>query len=218
LREFGFSAYGVDIDDVVLRNGYELLKGRGYDPTLVLRNVTGTANFETDFFKLIFSEETLEHVGPLDQVAREMYRLTAPGGIGIHCFPGSKKLIEPHLHMPLVHWLPKTGEWQRASIALSVLLGIVPKSDWPETAGGGIWRKIRVYANYLKHKTYHRDIFDVAEVFGQAGFDCDFFATNSGRRWNRFIPHYLKRNGFPSGSIILLLRKDASQMITDSSA
>jgi hypothetical protein len=42
-----------------------------------------------------------------DALAAELGRIIAAGGGGMHVFPAKWSIVEPHLHVPIVHWLPK---------------------------------------------------------------------------------------------------------------
>lgn len=107
LREKGYNAYGIDIDEKVLKNGYPLFAKRGLKPENIIFHNDQIDKFEDNFFHIIFSEQVLEHVKDINSMTHELARLTAPGGIGIHQFPGKYNVNEGHLFMPIVHWLPK---------------------------------------------------------------------------------------------------------------
>ena len=122
-----------------------------------MRHADDTAMFADAFFQVIFSEETLEHVASLDRVAQEMFRLTSAGGVGVHSYPDSKMFFEPHLRMPLIHWF-SPGQVRRILVVLLLVLGFGPNPASPETAGVGIWKRAGIYADYLRRKTYFRDV------------------------------------------------------------
>jgi SAM-dependent methyltransferase len=109
LRQEGFDAFGIDIDRAVLQNGHDLFRARGLDPELLLRHADAAGDFEDGYFDAVFSEDTLEHVADLARLAQESFRLLRPGGVALHSFPGARWLIEPHVRMPLAHWLPPGG-------------------------------------------------------------------------------------------------------------
>lgn len=206
LIENGFNAFGVDTDHAVLHNGYPLFEGRGLQPAGILLHAENMARLPDGFFGLIFSEETLEHVQPLELVSREMFRLTAPGGVGLHSFPGSKWLIEPHILIPLVHWLPD-NRLQKWLIALCLLFGAGPKPAWPEAAGTGLLETVNTYFHYLQRKTCYRDIREVVRIFRAAGFECEYSCSGEARWWSGLLPRKLRQNGFPRGEMLLRLRK-----------
>jgi SAM-dependent methyltransferase len=206
LIEKGFNAFGVDTDPDTLRNGYPLFEGRGLQPAAILLHDDEITRLPDGFFSLVFSEETLEHVEPLQQMSRDMFRLTAPGGLGLHSFPGSKRLIEPHILMPLVHWLPDNRlRW--GWIALCLLLGAGPKPAWPETAGNGLRETVDTYFRYLRHKTHYRDIHEMMRIFRAAGFECEVSCSGKSHWWSGLLPRKLRQNGFPGGEMHLRLKK-----------
>lgn len=205
LRQEGFAAFGVDIDRAVLRNGHELFRTRGLDPERLLRPLDDIGTFEDGAFDIVFSEETLEHVANLAAVARESFRLLRPGGLAVHSFPGSRWLIEPHVHMPLVHWLPQGG-LRRLLIRLCLLLGFGPRPPWPE-AGDNLRQQLDVYDRYLAEKTHYRPREQVMAVFAGAGFAGRWLGTPAATGWRRLLPASLRDNGFPAGHLLLQLVK-----------
>lgn len=140
LRQEGFEAFGIDIDHAVMRNGYDLFRGRGLDPEQLLLHADDSGMFADGFFDITFSEDTIEHVADLAWMAHESYRLLRPGGLAVHSFPGSRRLIEPHVHMPLVHWL-RQGTLRRLLVWVCLLHGFGPRPPWPEAGGAcsGSW-------------------------------------------------------------------------------
>ena len=71
----------------------------------------------------------------------------------MHIFPSSKHLIEAHLNMPLVHWLPK-NYLRKILIFTYVLMNIEPK--WEETKKLNALEKTSLYYNYSCQKTFYR--------------------------------------------------------------
>ena len=206
LRQEGLEAYGVDIDRAVLRNGHELFRACGLDPERLLRPLDDVGTFGDGSFDAVFSEETLEHVADLDRVARETFRLLRPGGIAVHSFPGSRWLVEPHVHMPLVHWLPPSG--RRALIGLCLGIGLGPRPPWPEAREGDRRRQAEVYARYLAEKTAYRPRGEVMAIFGRAGFEGRWVGGKAAG-WRRLLPAGLRDNGFPAEHLLLHLVRPA---------
>ena len=206
LRQEGFDAFGVDIDRAVLRNGHELFRARGLDPERLLRHIDDIGTFGDGDFDIVFSEETLEHVADLAQVARESFRLLRPGGLAVHSFPGSRWLVEPHVHMPLVHWLPP-GALRRLLIRACLLLGHGPRPPWPEAAGS-LRHQLDVYDRYLAEKTAYRPRGEVMAVFEREGFAGRWLGGEASG-WRRLLPAALRDNGFPAGHLLLHLVKPA---------
>jgi len=202
LLDRGFNAYGVEIDREVLLKGYPLLLEYGYDPGEVIMPAEETGRFPDGFFHIIFSEEVFEHVEDINEVAREMSRLTRTGGLGIHLFPGSRQVIEPHLFMPFVHWLPKSS-MRQIMIAAFLLLRIGPK--WPGVDELGTWKAAEAYRSYLDEHTHYKDIMPILEEFRAAGFKTAYETSDC--RANRWAPDCLRRNGFPGGGITLITSK-----------
>lgn len=52
--------------------------------------------YPDECFKFVCSNVVFEHVMTLELIARELSRITAPGGIHVHLFPGPFRLTEGH--------------------------------------------------------------------------------------------------------------------------
>ncbi len=169
LREKGYSAYGVDIDNKPIQNGQPLLMEKGYDPN-VLRMLTPSAktDFSDNFFHFIFSEQVLEHIENLEAVAEEIHRVSQKKGVGFHIYPAQKYIVEGHLFMPFIHWLPK-NRMRRILIAFYVLLGKEPR--WTELKEKDFQERVDTYFQYSINKTFYRKFKDVKKIFSNEGFD-----------------------------------------------
>lgn len=206
LLERGYSAVGVDVDHDVLENGSPLFKEFGYDPEQHLMPVTQLNKLPDNAFHLIVTEQVLEHVDDISQVIDEQSRLTAPGGYGFHAFPASKSILEVHLHMPFVHWLPK-NELRRYWIALMLMLSFKPNKVWPETEGKSFSETVEVYYDYMNQKTFYRDIRHLGELFEDKGFQIILSHNPPSRSFLKILPNFLLMNGFPQQPARLIVRK-----------
>lgn len=201
LRAQGFNAFGVDIDEATMRNGYDLFKGRGWDPVDLLRPVAAIDSFPDNFFHFIFSDQVLEHVSDMDHVARSIARLSSHSARAIHQFPGARTVGEVHLFMPLIHWLPK-NQLRRVAIWLGLLCGRGPQEPWPACQSKPAWQASQVYFEYSINKTYYRDTRQLAALFAKHGFEVDHQVAGQDR-WSKISPDFLRRNGFPTYQIFL---------------
>jgi SAM-dependent methyltransferase len=169
LREAGYLAYGVDTDAVRTARGAGVLRKRGYDPVDLLRLVSpdNRTSFPDNFFHCIFSYTVLEHVADLATVALELYRLTRPSGEGLHIFPGHRRVVEGHLFMPFLQWLPK-GRLRSLAISTWVALGVEPR--WPELNGKPYEDRVTSYAKFMDEMTFYRPLGQIHNTFRAAGF------------------------------------------------
>lgn len=210
LLEAGYHAEGVDIDEAVLRNGFALMRERGYEPEKYLRPVTDSYLLADESFDMVLSEQVLEHVEDLEATVAEMARLTAPGGLGVHVFPGSRRVVEPHLHMPLVHWLPK-NRLRKAAIRACLAFGAGPSAaGFREAVGLTTSAKVDLFYHYLDRKTYYRSVDEIVRVFEAFGLEADA-ECQTAQKAPRGTPGALKRNGFPRGAIIVRTQKRADR-------
>jgi len=173
LRQHGYEAYGVDIDPEPIENAKELFLKRGLDANEILTTLNGEnkTRFPDNFFDFIFSWQVFEHVKNLDQVAAELARITKPGGVGLHVYPGHRYIVEGHLFMPFIHWLPK-NKLRKIGIHLWLLLGKDPK--WPQLEGKSKTEKAGVYYEYSINKTFYRSWRTVRNIFERNGWGVDF--------------------------------------------
>jgi 2-polyprenyl-3-methyl-5-hydroxy-6-metoxy-1,4-benzoquinol methylase len=103
----GYDAYGVEVleywgEDAVQFGGLPLSMPPEIIPRLSLltENKTRTC-FADNFFDLIVSNQTVEHVFDHRSTFREQARILKPGGVAIHMFPHINTLREAHTKVPL---------------------------------------------------------------------------------------------------------------------
>jgi methyltransferase family protein len=97
-------------------------------PKIRLLEADGRAlPFADDMFDIVHSNATVEHVGPRDEQARFIRELIRVAKAGFITTPNRWFPIEPHVRLPLVHWLPRP-----ATVALLRRLGrLGPAAEWP---------------------------------------------------------------------------------------
>lgn len=173
LRAHGYNAFGVDIDREPIENCRQLFSARGMDADAIISLLDDgeETKFPDDFFHFSCSDGVFEHVRNMEQVAANLRRLTAPGGVGVHFFPAHKHLVEIHLLLPFVHWLPK-NKLRKMYIFLWLLLGKGP--GWKELQGKSKWKQAHAYYEYTVLKAYYRTPRTITEVFARYGFEVDF--------------------------------------------
>jgi SAM-dependent methyltransferase len=92
--------WSVDANDVrVVTAGYEFVEVDGT-----------TLPFGDEAFDAVVSNHVLEHVGTVRDQAHhleEIRRVLRPGGVAYVAVPNRWRVVEPHLHLPLLSWLPR---------------------------------------------------------------------------------------------------------------
>lgn len=184
LLERGYDAVGVDIDPRPFAYGADLFRSKGHlaEKRLHALGPTGVAPFADSSVHFVTSWQTLEHVRDLEGVAAEWSRLTMDGGGGFHIYPPHRRLVEGHLFMPFVHWLPKNVA-RRWLIGLFVLLRIEP-NWWPDKRVR-LGDRVRTYYGYSVHETFYRAPDAVRACLAARGFEAEFLdiqAAGSARR------------------------------------
>jgi len=195
LREQGYNAYGVDVNEQFLENGRRLLAGRKLAAEQILTEIDseGRTTHQSGFFHFVFSEQVFEHVAQLDHSAREISRVTAEGGRGLHSFPAHRMPYEPHLYIPLVHWLPKNHRLRTQWLKLFLALGLGP--HWPELAGKSLLDQAATYSRYTIENTFYRPPRAVRQIFTAQGLKVHFatldtpaFQRRCAFRWASRLP------------------------------
>lgn len=195
LLEMGFDAFGVDVDPEPMGNGRPLFLSRGYDPDERLNRISADdcrSSFPEGFFHVVLSDQVFEHLAKLDTVACEVARVTMPGGKGLHIFPSKWGLIEPHLFLPCIHWLPKN--WIRY-FYLRLKLKRVPVWDGMQSMTAS--ERANVYFNYSVGKTFYRPCREIRKTLLKHGLEGTFHADGQpGRRLKLCFPLLLLSNRF----------------------
>ncbi len=121
IREFhaaGHQAYGCELPAANLSDDASralLEKGT----IRIIRGPGEPLPFSDGMFDLVVSTEVFEHVEDYPAVISELWRITRPGGLGLHLFPARWSPLEQHMHIPFGGVL-KNRSW----IALWSHLGV----------------------------------------------------------------------------------------------
>ncbi len=95
-----------------------------------------------------------------------------------YSYPPHMGLVEGHLNMPLVHWLPK-NRIRKAYILLLMLVGF--RADLPSAKGKGILKKADVYYRTINEETFYRHWRVVQRSFERHGFNLEFISVRNPR-------------------------------------
>lgn len=163
LRKNGYNAFGVDIDYEPIQNGLNLAKKIGYNKKILqVINKDGKTDFCEEYFDIIYSNQVFEHIKDIELVSKELFRITKSKGEGYHVFPGFLYPNEGHLHMPFIHWLPKS-KIRFFAILLYVMIRREP--FWEELNGLNILDRTKVYFKYSVEKTFYRSPNSLTKIF-----------------------------------------------------
>jgi SAM-dependent methyltransferase len=164
LGRLGYDAYGCDLK--IPRSARCGTASGSLAPRLLIYKPGHQLPLPSSYFHAVVSDQVLEHVEDLEAVAAEISRLAKPAGLAVHRFPCRYRIIEPHLLMPLVHWLPK-NRLRYWYIMLMVSLGVGPR--WPSTCGLDLSECAQRYFAYSVGKTYFRSASSVSAVMRRYG-------------------------------------------------
>lgn len=192
LREQGYNAFGVDIDPKPIENGKAFFHQKGYDPLIMnLIDQEGTTKYAEGFFHFTFSNNVFEHIRDKELVVKELRRVTKPGGVSFHTFPPHKGIVEGHLFMPFVHWLPKNRS-RKYLIFACVALGKEPR--WEELNGMTVKEKTEVYYQYSLNKTHYKKYSEIKQIFKKNGFQVNYKILDHPKLMKYKVIHKLTNN------------------------
>ncbi len=173
----GYDAVGIDINAGAVAEGQAKLDAAGFNgkQSLFVSGPNGELPFETGAFHFVFSQQVIEHVGDLASMSRELRRVSAPGGYGLHIFQPQYRPIEAHYFMPFVHWLPKNRSRRWAMQALSGLgIGRQP----PEHPDAGARERAEIWYRYSIAHTFYRPFSSIVRTLRSTGHDVCLIASN----------------------------------------
>lgn len=205
LRKMGFNAFGIEIDKNTMLNGYSLFQSHNMVPNNILLLIDQLEKFNNNFFHIIFSEQVVEHLKNIEFFIEEHNRLLKKGGFGLHIYPGSKSFIEPHLRLPIVHWIPKNKLRKFLIGFFRIFIDRPDIAKWPGLENKSFWEKCEVFYQYLLEKTYYRDVSFIKKLFKEKGFE-----TINEVITLKKIPFVKKKwldNGFPKSDIKIFCTK-----------
>ncbi len=165
LRQRGYSAYGVEIVEEYILNGRDILPATDtLGSVLSILAPSGRSIFADAVFDAVVSDQVLEHVENLDVVLSEVSRVLKPGGVTVHTFPAAHTIVEPHVKVPVVHWLPK-GSLRNAGVRAAVGLGLsVPHFSEYTSA-----QRAQILSRFLDTDTCYRSTRTIRAAFAKHG-------------------------------------------------
>lgn len=187
LRKRGVRAFGTEVDERFVDSG-SILQELFHDDYKILStiNKNGQSVFPDSYFDLIISDQVLEHVADLSSVAAEISRVCKLGAQTVHQFPAKYVPVEPHFHMPFVHWLPKNRIRQFA-IYFMLRAGFARKYF----SGYSYADRTNVIYTYSCEETFYRSPSEICRVFREYGFvSCSsvFLSARVKKRFGYQVP------------------------------
>jgi 2-polyprenyl-3-methyl-5-hydroxy-6-metoxy-1,4-benzoquinol methylase len=165
LRRYGYECYGVDIEPLYIENAQVYFSSSiptRFPVVSLLRD--GRSVFPDDFFDVVVTDQVLEHVSDIETVVAEFKRIMAANAAGLHIFPSAFSFIEPHMFLPVVHWMPK-GTTRHALIRAMLTLGMgAPYFEHLSTAD-----RATVFFRFSVTDTFYRTSSELTALFNRNG-------------------------------------------------
>ena len=140
---------------------------------LQLISIADAWPFPDAFFDVVISNQVLEHVGDHHRFFREHRRALSDGGVGFHLFPLHHCIIEPHLKLPLVHWVADR-ERRKTAIAMMTRLGFGKFTGLSHERDS----YAATHADYLEHEVNYHTQGGIAAAAAAAGLVPSFAQTH----------------------------------------
>ncbi|KKR11062.1 MAG: hypothetical protein A3D24_01895 [Candidatus Blackburnbacteria bacterium RIFCSPHIGHO2_02_FULL_39_13] len=106
--DHGYQCYGVEPDPVAAAIAGKLLSLSGYRASqYVFQEYGEKLHFKDDYFDVVVSLSTFEHVSCPELVIDEMLRVLKPGGFLVIVCPSYSSFWEPHYSLPWSPFFPK---------------------------------------------------------------------------------------------------------------
>jgi SAM-dependent methyltransferase len=134
--------------------------------------------FEDSQFDIVVSNQVCEHVIDFKLFCAENYRVLKPGGIGVHTFPLRHFIIEPHMHLPLVHRI-RDHQLRSWSIKQLSIAGVGIYKAHAKPAEVDLDTFAQAHADYARTYTTYRTWREVCDELHRHGFRVSYRHTSS---------------------------------------
>jgi len=199
LNRLGYSAFGLEIDADVVKNGSKIFHDSGLninDKIKVISLHNDRWGFQENYFDLIISDQVLEHVEDLSHIARECARVMKASGMSFHFLPAKWTVFEPHLYVPFVHWLPKN---RLRYFLIRFLMPLVNFPSWRGHESLSRRQQAEEFYQYLNKKTYYRSPASIKKIFNKSSIEineinCDMLKPTALDVKMGFLVKFIQRN------------------------
>lgn len=117
-------------------------------------------------FDFVYCNMVFEHVEDLDRALSEIARVLKPDGQFFAAFPGKESVVEAHVRIPFIHWIPKNSPFRMWYMTVMRRLGL---GAGGEGKGPSEWAELQL--RYLDQYTFYRTRREIAEAYANAGFN-----------------------------------------------
>ncbi len=117
-------------------------------------------------FDFVYCNMVFEHVENIDRALSEIARVLKPDGQFFAAFPGKESVVEAHVRIPFIHWIPKNASFRMWYMTMMrrLRLGAGGEGNEPRE-----WAELQL--KYLDQYTFYRTRREIAEAYASAGFN-----------------------------------------------
>ena len=132
----------------------------------------------------------------------ELNRILKKGGVSYNILPAKYRVVEVHLNMPFVHWLPKNIFRKY----LIIFFNFFKFNHWVECKNLPFLQQVQYYYEYSLKKTFYSSASSLFNNFRKKGFDVNDIYLRNKIFNNSFIQ--LIKNNFVSIEFLATKRDD----------
>ena len=117
-------------------------------------------------FDFVYCNMVFEHVENIDRALSKIAHVLKPDGEFFAAFPGKESLVEAHVRIPFIHWIPKNASFRMWYMIMMRRLGL---GAGAEGKGPREWAEHQL--KYLDQYTFYRTRRELAEAYASAGLN-----------------------------------------------
>ena len=166
----GIDIWGADIfewdEDILGEDYHGKLPEHLIGKVLEIRLDTLASPYPNTHFDFVYCNMVFEHVENIDRALSEIARVLKPDGEFFAAFPGKESLVEAHVRIPFIHWIPKNASFRMWYMTMMRRLGL---GAGGEGKGPREWAEKQL--KYIDKYTFYRTRREIAGAYASAGFN-----------------------------------------------
>ncbi len=203
LNDHGYDCYGLEIDsNKKIKNQINLNINQNLNNKISYITDDNFTKFQSDYFDMVITNQVIEHMSNKNRFIDELNRILKKGGVSYNILPAKYRVVEVHLNMPFVHWLPKNIFRKY----LIIFFNFFKFNHWVECKNLPFLQQVQYYYEYSLKKTFYSSASSLFNNFRKKGFDVNDIYLRNKIFNNSFIQ--LIKNNFVSIEFLATKRDD----------